>query len=292
MAKSQTSDTPSHAANIGEAVERPRHQSEEVPYYDVQTSTLKKVRIDPGQDQIAARKAFQKWLTDLANYGPPPLVYVSEPINNGLPQLAESTLYKAVMKEHRKRTPKETIAGSSLTGEVELGSPENGNKEPATPVATWAEVQYTLLANYKLKYSGAGAVLRTMLLSEIGLLDRKTGHPNRQFQVLSDIAGGRAFGAGRTVTDKEKTCKSKLCKLLRAITGLTGDPFFDRNEVDGYQPRFVLVDSRGDANRRAIRNSYHEEFHDTKSYDNEDDPAAKWLAERELQRRRVTRKSS
>jgi hypothetical protein len=151
----------------------------------------------------------------------------------------------------------------------------------ATPTPSWNDVEIRLYATNRLGLSTAGGARTMVPLSGVGLTHPRTGQPSKQFAVLCGLAHGRRLGMGKIAIAKDKTCKSRLCKSLRLLTGIRDDPFFPRDQMDGYKPRFTLVDCRSDAARRAKRYAFEEQFSETRDYAIEPDDAGKWLEENE-----------
>jgi len=91
-------------------------------------------------------------------------------------------------------------------------------------------------------------------LSDVGLTDGRNNQPNASFACLVGLALGGRFGSGPLVSNKDKARKYKLCRALKQLIGVRGDPFHSRSPTEGYSPHFTIEDRRDDANQRAMRN--------------------------------------
>jgi hypothetical protein len=145
------------------------------------------------------------------------------------------------------------------------------------PVLNWSNVEIRLYATGKISYSVADGQRMTSNLKMLGLIDGRSNQPNQLFGILFGLAHGRVFGAGEVVERKDKTRKARLCKALKQLTGMHGDPFLPRDKKGGYKPRFNLIDCRSDAAERAKRYAREEQFMETRDYAVEPDPADDWL---------------
>lgn len=277
MPTKQTNETQPHAANRREAVEKTHHKREEVLYYDVETSEVRKVQLNKNPDRIAAEEIGAKIFADIAKYGAPPLIYVSKLTTGGLPGLTESPVYQAFMEERRKRPPNQgTKARSSLAGEVRLGSPDQGREELAAPATIrrqpnrdWTRVAIHLLANDIISYSVNGGKPKRKPLNDTMFVDGRnkgTAVTNQAFETLVGLTISSSFGAGRHLSGKDKARKSKLTQALIDLVGVEGRPFSERSTTEGYRRHFTVVDKRQDAAQRTERDfeqsEYVEEYHD------------------------------
>lgn len=82
--------------------------------------------------------------------------------------------------------------------------------------------------------------------ADIGLVNRNTGHRNKQGVMLTSLT------ITGTIPDSPTNVKtvSRLRDLLRTHLGFADDPF-ERRTAQGWKPRFHVIDRRGDADVRA-----------------------------------------
>lgn len=155
-----------------------------------------------------------------------------------------------------------------------------GKQDQVTSAAScgnWEDITIKLLRNSRITHSIAGHDNPPVFFQEVGLADRKTGEPNQQAKTLADLAAGKPFGDGEQASTADKTCKSRLKKILIDLVGIESDPFYTRNDRDGYRAKFKLIDLRNDADERAKRDSIHHEFKESADFEEEDDEAGDFL---------------
>jgi hypothetical protein len=168
--------------------------------------------------------------------------------------------------------------GMEIPEWAQTGSGSSVDEQTTVP---WTEVTITLMKDFKIGVMIADKRPPPVLLNEIDLFDRHRNKPNKQYDALSDIAKRKPFGAGKQAANKDKTCKSKLSDSLRKLTGQGGDPFLPRDPEHGYKPRFNLIDQRNKAAERAKRSALHDQYQETRDYEEEEDQAGDWLKQHE-----------
>ena len=78
---------------------------------------------------------------------------------------------------------------------------------------------------------------------DIGLADKRNNLPNSEAGILLGLSKKKKFPPDDKDIGYAKRLMHGLRKLLRAFTGITADPFSDRNKTDGWLPRFKLIDN-------------------------------------------------
>lgn len=110
--------------------------------------------------------------------------------------------------------------------------------------------EYGLGSNNLIEISARNEV-RRVALSELNLVDRRTGALNTQAAILVGMAHKQNPSSGSTNSQKI----SRLRKKLRTPLGIEGDPFHPvgKNGTGKrtWIPRFSIADKRGAADRRA-----------------------------------------
>jgi hypothetical protein len=103
--------------------------------------------------------------------------------------------------------------------------------------------------------------------------------------VLVKLSEGRKFPATSQLSGNERTLMTRLRNSLRQLTGLrNGEPFKDYNGACGYEPRFVLIDDRRNADERAKREAIHVPYSEARDFDREDDDAQRFIDDHDRRR--------
>lgn len=149
----------------------------------------------------------------------------------------------------------------------------------SAPQVRWENVIVKIYANHKLAYStGGGRYIRSSF-QDIGLMGTRKNEPNRLGGILLGLSLGEKFPIGKAPQNKDKAAVSKLRHALKKLTALSDDPFIPINESDGWKPRFKLIDDRKNADERAKERAIHVPFDETRDFDDEDDPAGRFLGD-------------
>jgi hypothetical protein len=189
-------------------------------------------------------------------------------------QFLEKIIYDAA-KAKRDELNVQELDALSINNDTQVQE----RSQHATSILSWTEteVEIRMYATNRIGLLMAGRARILVPLNKTGLAHPKTGQPNILFAVLCGLAHGYKFGAGERVEDKDKACKSRLCKSLNLLTGIGGDPFLRRDKKGGYRPLFKVVDRRNAAAKRAKRHAIEVQFSETRDYTIEQDETAKWL---------------
>ncbi|MEH6517807.1 MAG: hypothetical protein V7742_14070 [Halioglobus sp.] len=174
----------------------------------------------------------------------------------------KKSVYYWARKPPYKKEIAEWARGTAASGSEIATSTEDGLSDNPASGAMWNDVRIRILAEDRISYSIADSDWKIKLLSDVGLIDGRSNTPNKQFIVLLGIAADRTFGSGQKVSRPDKACKNKLCKALKQLTAVDGDPFLGRSTNEGYMPRFSVNDHRNDASKRIERSSTHVQYKD------------------------------
>lgn len=160
---------------------------------------------------------------------------------------------------------------------------ENPNPSANIKVLSWDDVTIKIYADYKLGYSiGNGNFKRTSFMA-IGLMGKHKLLPNNIALILIGLSNKKKYPVGPQPSPANKTAMAKLRVSLGKLTGLTNDAFLPFNKIDGYKPKFTLVDDRKNADERAEREAIHVSFDDhgdnKYSFAREDDDADAYIEE-------------
>lgn len=121
---------------------------------------------------------------------------------------------------------------------------------------------------------------RRSSFQKIGLIDKRTCAPNKQGGILVGLSKGKKLPVAN-ISSKDAVSMSRLRGALKTLTGITTDPFLPYIDVDGWKPRFRLIDDRRNAAERAKAKAHHVAFDETRDFDDEDDEAGQYLREHE-----------
>jgi len=145
----------------------------------------------------------------------------------------------------------------------------------------WEDVTIKIYKDNRIGYSIKNGEYKKCTFQEIGFLDKRKNLPNYLAGLLIGLSERKKFPATKGPAPKDKTAISKLRKSLVKLTGLEGDPFIPINEVDGWKPRFKLIDDRRNADERAKKMAKHEPFDANKKYEDPNGPARDFEEEEE-----------
>jgi len=147
-------------------------------------------------------------------------------------------------------------------------------KQAAQP--NWEDVTLKIYADYRLGWRVGAETFSRSSFKKIGLLNDRTLGPNRQGGILIGLAMGQKFPSS-SIQNNDKAAISRLRDALQRLTRISADPFLTYNSVDGWRPRFKLIDDRRNADERAKAKAKNEPYDDTRGYKAQDDKAGKWL---------------
>ena len=112
---------------------------------------------------------------------------------------------------------------------------------PTPPDATWEEVSIQFRDGHTVsaKVRDAKGVFN---YTEMGMVDRKSGNPTVQWQLLRAFADGHGLldWLSRGADRKNQKRREKLARNLRAFFRIEGDPFTVIEGGRGWQTRFAI----------------------------------------------------
>lgn len=112
---------------------------------------------------------------------------------------------------------------------------------PTPPGARWPDVQVRFVDGETITVK-VRAVSRTLLYSDVGMSDGRSGRPTKQWELLREFARSRgtltwaSAGAGR----KNQKRREVLAQDLRAFFRIDGDPFRLTPDGQGWQALFRI----------------------------------------------------
>lgn len=149
-----------------------------------------------------------------------------------------------------------------------------------TPQPDWEDVTIKIYTDYRLGWRVGAESFSQSSFQKTGLLDNRSLCPNRLGVILIGLALGEKFPPD-SIQKKDKTAVARLRAALRRLTQISADPFRRYNPVDGWRPRFKLINDRRNADERAKARARLESYDDTRAYQPEDDAAGEWLDQHE-----------
>jgi len=159
---------------------------------------------------------------------------------------------------------------------------ETGAADASIEDASWEDIKIKIYKDYRIGFQIPDKKFKQSTFQVIGLMGACKKKPNNLGGILIGLSHGKKYPGGRKATGAHKTAICKLRESLRQLTGLTKDPFIPFNAVDGWKPRFELIDDRLNADVRAKNRATTVTFDenrdiDTLDYEDEDDDAANFL---------------
>jgi len=112
---------------------------------------------------------------------------------------------------------------------------------PAPPDAAWEDVSIQFRDGHtaSVKVRDVKGVFN---YTEMGMVDRKSGNPTVQWQLLRAFANGHGLldWASREANRKNQKRREKLARNLRAFFRIAGDPFTLMEGGKGWRTRFAI----------------------------------------------------
>lgn len=133
-----------------------------------------------------------------------------------------------------------------LSNEAEIASasePEKGRVRFNTPAgATWGDVKIRFVDGYTVSVDVLGMKGRYNY-TQMGMADRRTTNPTRQWQLLEAFARrrGRLTWEDSEADPKNQKRRERLAGDLRAFFRIPGDPFCLDDDGKGWRARFTLL---------------------------------------------------
>ena len=186
-----------------------------------------------------------------------------------------------------------------LLAKLDTTEPDTQDSESfeALGAKLWNDITLRFLKNDMIEVGGPSKKIKVSL-DQLGLMNKTEGKPNVAFDLLLKMA------KRHKVSSKQKHPVSRLRRTLEEKFSLPGDPF-QFEEQRGYDPNFKIIDDRDAADKRAENEAVFTPYDDNidyvgevkdlessdysdelvnqddldKDYDDENDPAGKYLRE-------------
>lgn len=112
---------------------------------------------------------------------------------------------------------------------------------PTPPDAAWEDVSIQFRDGHAVSVK-ARDVKGVFNYTEMGMVDRKSGNPTVQWQLLRAFANGHGLldWASREANRKNQKRREKLARNLRAFFRIAGDPFTLMDGGKGWRTRFAI----------------------------------------------------
>lgn len=113
---------------------------------------------------------------------------------------------------------------------------------PLPPGTTWEAITIKFLDGHTVKITVAGEVHKRDF-TEMGFRDERTMNPNKQWELLRDIADdhGQIDWNSPKASPAVRSRKKSLADKLREYFGIDEDPFNDYRQEKAYRIRLTLV---------------------------------------------------
>ncbi len=171
--------------------------------------------------------------------------------------LVPSELPQDVMGKHRVVVVPlsevlEVEDGELLLDLEAIAAPFDGRKRPIKGVPVphgtdWESVLIRVVDDENVQVV-VGSQVEVRSFEDLGMVDRRRSEPSPNetwgFLLTLAKAGGSMTWREDAANDANKKRMSELRRVLRAVTGLSGDPFHAYAPGRGWRPRFGLVDLR------------------------------------------------
>ena len=112
---------------------------------------------------------------------------------------------------------------------------------PTPAGAKWAMVRIRFLDGHRVTVS-VGALAQTLNYHQLGLVDRRNGNPNQQWELLRSFARrhGRMTWSHPDATRKNQKRKELLATALKTFFRIPGEPFRTMPDRAGWEAIFAL----------------------------------------------------
>jgi hypothetical protein len=118
---------------------------------------------------------------------------------------------------------------------------------PTPPGATWSDVTIRFLSDHQIYVKVCNKEEPALNYAEAGFEDARTTNPNSAWALLCELAkhGGKLELRGQHKEKVEKAVQA-LKKQLKALFGITDDPFLSYRSVKCYQTKFTVSFPKAD----------------------------------------------
>jgi hypothetical protein len=153
-----------------------------------------------------------------------------------------------------------------------------------TKEATWEKVKIRIYKDYLVRPCIDGVIQKISDFRSMKLMGMRKNTPNKQGVILMGYLRNYKFPKGIKPTSSDKKSMSELRTVIRNLTGVPGDPFFNFNEADGWKPKFHLENCMRSQDDRAKNRAQHISYDynnesESRPFEDQNDEAGLWLQE-------------
>ena len=134
----------------------------------------------------------------------------------------------------------------------------------------WNDVTIRIMKDFTIEWFLKNGVPQIVNPKDCGFIGKKREKTNKEFKTLCWL-NVRRTPEQAVADENERISKYRLATILKRMTGLTDDPFYQRNKEEGWKHRFTLINEILDSKDPDY--DYHRKKHtsDIENYSSSDD---------------------